>query len=361
MKPEYVPILRVKRGELTAVTKLTRKSARKILPLFDIPTPKDGTSTLDHLDKVAQQLANAWGGAPILLDAFFWLPNAIAESGEHVLTYAASKLGELGTKVMPIAGYDRWDDDFYRAALTALAVDQGLQTAIRIDFDGIEEASDEAYFQERVSEILNSLNQNPSETMAILDFADMTHISVEDAVSRANTCLSRLAKMGFSEMVIAGSSIPPSIDSAVRQPDHVGLLTRKEMLAWQALTPDFPTLTFGDYGVRSPRAADDIIAPDANGKIRYTIARKFFIARGHSLRRGTKFAQYYDLARRVIDSEYFMGEEFSWGDQEIAKCANKLFKGNSTTWISIDSNHHMTSVLAEVFEFRQRVEREAQG
>ncbi|MGY0523054.1 beta family protein, partial [Pseudomonas aeruginosa] len=85
-----------------------------------------------------------------------------------------------------------------------------------------------------------------------------------------------------------------------------------EVLAWKGFLQAYPTasLYFGDYGVRNPRAADNIIAPDMNGKIRYTIENSYFIARGHSLRRENKAAQNNVLARAIVESPHYMGENF---------------------------------------------------
>ena len=66
----------------------------------------------------------------------------------------------------------------------------------------------------------------------------------------------------------------------------------------------------------------------------------------------------YDLSQIVIDSMYYMGNTFSWGDQRIMDCSNKKLKGNGGTWVSIDTNHHIHTVLTEVFEFERTLEKE---
>jgi hypothetical protein len=70
---------------------------------------------------------------------------------------------------------------------------------------------------------------------------------------------------------------------------------------------------------------------------------------------GTKGAQMYDLAKTVVDSIHYMGEDFSWGDERILACSNGEFKGSSTEWIAIDTNHHLAWVVAEVKEFELKL------
>ena len=64
-----------------------------------------------------------------------------------------------------------------------------------------------------------------------------------------------------------------------------------------------------------------------------------------------KGEQYYALAEMVISSPHYLGAGFSWGDKRILDCSNELFKGNSTNWVGIDTNHHIEYVLAELMEF----------
>ncbi|ECV0853852.1 hypothetical protein D0X24_23850, partial [Salmonella enterica subsp. enterica serovar Kentucky] len=55
------------------------------------------------------------------------------------------------------------------------------------------------------------------------------------------------------------------------------------------------------------------------------------------------------------NSGHYMGPSFSWGDFKINECAQEQFLGNSTNWVSIDTSHHMTYVLAEVKEFEKKI------
>ena len=73
-----------------------------------------------------------------------------------------------------------------------------------------------------------------------------------------------------------------------------------------------------------------------------------FVVRGHNLTKPPKGKQYYLLAAKVVNSPYYEGANFSWGDSKILDCSNQKCIGNSTNWISIDTNHHIEYVLKEV-------------
>ncbi|HFH3388554.1 TPA: hypothetical protein ACGJWF_001671 [Pseudomonas aeruginosa] len=50
-----------------------------------------------------------------------------------------------------------------------------------------------------------------------------------------------------------------------------------------------------------------------------------------------------------------MGENFSWGDYRIMECSKEKFVGNPTTWISIDTNHHISALTTEIYEFASKI------
>lgn len=64
----------------------------------------------------------------------------------------------------------------------------------------------------------------------------------------------------------------------------------------------------------------------------------------------------YDLAKKLVESQHYLGPEFSWGDSQILQGSlGQGTPGNSTTWIAIDTNHHIAYVVAEVMEFEKSV------
>lgn len=359
MKQLYVPMLRARKGEFDALSHLSKRANRRILPLLDIPrikTPAPGKtakSVAEHLQIVAFQIAKSWPEKPILLDTFAWPADAHTEEGEHVLPYVQSLLEDAGIEVNPIIGYDRWDAEEYRLAAGQISLPEGRHFCIRLDSDAMDDIIDIDYFEERIGDILSTLGVNAKQCSVLCDLADLSHTAVVDLLPKLSNGLAELSRLGFGQLIVSGASIPNSIVLAVKQPKSVGLVPRREMLLWQSLYFDFPNLVFGDYGVRSPRSMEDVIAPDANGKIRYTIDKQFLIARGHSMRVPPKGAQHCELAKKIVDSQYFAGANFSWGDARIVACANSEFPGSLVTWIAIDTNHHIESVVEEILAFRR--------
>jgi hypothetical protein len=89
---------------------------------------------------------------------------------------------------------------------------------------------------------------------------------------------------------------------------------------------------------------------NASAAIRYTLADRWLIVRGKSLRQNPAgFSQYYSLSRTLAARSDFMGAAFSWGDGEIQKRARRQgTTGNLTTWVAVGTNHHLALVSDQV-------------
>ena len=364
MSPTYFPILKAKPGEFEAISHLKRREANRTLPLFEVSRLGEKMLTaarfreLDavtcaYLDEIAQNIAEVWTGRSALVDAFQWPADSTTETGEHILPYINSKLKSYGVDMVSVVGYDRWDSKPYRLAMQGMGTGRDGFYCLRLDSHAIEDSADPEFFEDRVLGILNDLSIEPARCGILIDFGDIFSASLESLVEQAIGIVKLLGSKGFKFFITSGCSLPTSIDKAVHKRNSTGSVIRKEMLLWQTLRNEFPSLQciFGDYGVRGPNTVDNVIAPDANGKIRYTTELSYFIARGHSMRTEDKGAQMFTLSKNIIESEYYMGEKFSWGDSQIKKCSEEEFKGKSTTWIAIDTNHHITWVVAEITEF----------
>ncbi len=152
--------------------------------------------------------------------------------------------------------------------------------------------------------------------------------------------------------------MPAGVNEAVDVPDAVGCIPRIEMMAWKAVFSALKdgSVVFGDYLIRNPEAAEGVIAPHANAKIRYTMENQFFIVRGHSKKFHSLTVQHKDLAQKLVASPHYMGASFSWGDSEVFNCSVGIKElRDATSMIAIDSNHHINAVVTEVFEHQRNV------
>ena len=86
-----------------------------------------------------------------------------------------------------------------------------------------------------------------------------------------------------------------------------------------------------------------------NAKIFYTTPKSIYILRGKSRKKEKLDDQYPDLARRLMRSGVFQGQEFSWGDARIAEYAQRgQAPGSPKTWIVISTAHHVELVATQM-------------
>lgn len=361
MAANYLYIAKTKRGEFDALAKTRRSHKDRLLPLFDLSrmgnSLKRFKSQADvpraFIDETVMEIAQVWAGRKALIDSMRWPVNATLKSGEHVLSYFYHRLTEFGVIATPVLGYDRWDGDQYREAIQKLELPANCPVCLRLDSEAINDSAEPEYFRGRALQILEDMQVPPHECLVLIDFEDLAALPLEESIERGHRVMVALVNVGFKQFATAGCSLPPSIDMAVGTTDSAARVTRREWILWRTLRAAYPQFSwmYGDYGVRGPRSVDDIIAPHTNGKIRYTIDGEYYVARGHSLQLGNKGAQMHDLSDAIINSGYFMEAGFSWGDGEIVRCSQQEFRGNSSRWIAIDTNHHVAWVVQEIAEF----------
>ena len=366
MAPIYLPILKSLLSEYEASKHLDVAHAATIHPLFDVPVISENrqkakkyknsvTPVSDYLDEVAESIGKSWKGDLVLADAFNWAPDATVETGDHALMYLHSALKGQGVTVVPVLGYDRWDDQVYRVAMRGLDLSTTPYVCLRLEASAIEDAAEPDVFLDRVEEMLEDMELSPSDCAALIDFGDLTSKSLLEITDDATRVLSLLSGYGFRYVATAGSSMPKSIDLAVKKQDSTGRIVRKEMLLWQALRTEFAKLplVFGDYGVRGPGSNDAIRNPHANAKIRYTCDKTFLISRGHSVQKEHWASQMPKVAAEVTKTKDFL-PGFSWGDQIIEQCSAGLpVKNGHGKWIAYDTSHHLAFVVEEVREFQR--------
>lgn len=366
MTPTYLPILKSLLSEYEASKHLDAAHAAAIHPLFDVPVISENrqkakkyqnsaTPVSDYLDEVAESIGKAWNGDVVLADAFNWTPHASVETGEHALAYLHGALKGRGVGVVPVLGYDRWDDQVYRVAMCGLDLSTAPYVCLRLEASALEDAAEPDVFHQRLLEMLEDMELSPSNCAVLIDFGDLTSKSLMDITDDATRVLDLLGGYRFRYVATAGSSMPKSIDLAVKKQDSTGRIVRKEMLLWQALRTEFPEtpLVFGDYGVRGPGSNDAIPNPHANAKIRYTCDKTFLISRGHSVQKEHWASQMPKVAAQITRSKDFL-RGFSWGDQILELCsAGQPVKNGHGKWIAYDTSHHLAFVVEEVREFQR--------
>lgn len=363
MGTTYFPILKAKDAEFKALKMSHNDVVSSICPLFDIPrfNPELKASMGNplakacYLDDISRKIALVCKGKEVFIDSYVWKnPGELVETGEHHLSYLYNQLNSMGVIARPVIGYDRIGDEEYRQALKSISQKHVAGFGLRLEHFAFGDCNDPIHFHEQLSEIIEYLGIEPSSCHVFLDMQDLSDLSLERSISMFETLFNEISIYGFGAFSIAGCSLPPSIDKAVKTKDSSGSVLRKEMLIWKHVRQNYPNqkVFFGDYAVRGPRTTEKGFG-NTNAKIRYTVDNNYFVVRGHVIRKPIGGFQHCNLAETLIQTGPYLGEGFSWGDARIMECSKGKFGGGSTTWIEIDSNHHFKHVVLEVSEFER--------
>lgn len=356
---KYMPILKGKMGEFGAIQKLSKTIKNSINPLIDIPKvpmrfperiPQYSIDT--HLEKIATKIRNAWGAKrPVFIDLFDFDLSTRTSTGIHYLQCIFNNLSLEGVQPIFTTGLDR--DADYNQTLRDILSDSQQEVCFRLMDDDLEIIED---LEDELGDLMDELGVTPSDIHLILDFRS---IPIDRKKQIINLIVQFITKNSlihdWKSLIIAGSSFPDSLSNIAKNSEV--RVPRIEFSIWKLLMQNSKKLkrvpAFGDYGVVYPNAPElDPRTINPSAKIRYTVENDWIILKGHSLKRHPKYQQYHSLSMKLSNDADFLGSSFSWGDQYILDCGKKnVTTGNLTTWVKVDSNHHLTYVSDQIANY----------
>lgn len=355
----YVPIIRWKRGEQTALSELDPQLKSRMTPLIEIPPvdwdfenecPKKSID--DHIKNLASQLKNSWNHSnTIFIDALQICldDEETLADGSHPLEYIFDILFKENIVAVPVTGKGRGIN--YQKAVNLITQKYNNGYAIRLiddDFDDIDSV---------IEWFINQFDK-PLEEIDII--IDNKYIDPKTPIGRmaklvAGSLLSLPYINNWRTLTVSGTTFPESLTGIPTGQD--GSIPRLEWLIYQRLLntklPRYPS--FGDYIISNPEYPKiDPRFMKMSANIRYTADDEYLIFRGYSVTipKYGKWKQTHGLCQKVVAHSKYCGKAYSYGDRYIYDCANgKTGTGNAETWRSIGTNHHLTLVINELSNF----------
>jgi hypothetical protein len=349
----YIPLLKAKQGEFRALHYLAPDVKAAMTPLLEHP-PLDGYGDLDTPDeptvdtqllRLPPKLEQAWGGdSPFFLDLGLVDSDLALAAGEHPVSYIFGRLRDLGLQGVPVTALGR--DESYRAAVREVASIDGRGVCMRIvaeDLDDPEAAVAEAL--ERIS----TDGLAPEDVDLLLDLGEIG-VNVGPSVLVVDITLREIAaREDWRTLTVAATSFP---DVSAYGPNSINIAQRYEWDLWRRVQarklprpPDF-----GDYGIFGAQTggpgSEFAFAPSPN--LRYTTGDDWLIFKARSPTR-FGFDQFNSLCQALVARPEYAGADFSWADGYIARCAaGRDGPGNASTWIQVNTNHHVTAVVEQL-------------
>jgi len=342
---KYVPILKSKQGEFIALRELKSETKANILPLLEIipvqidynnGSPKKALET--HTADIIKNLAKSWSpDYPIYIDT------SLLNGGSNGILHVYNQLDKCGLKYIPVVNVVEHQN--YIDVLRPLIEKAANGFCLRLSNGYITNTN----FKNDVLGIIEPYEVEISNIDLLIDLGDISNAALDFykfAIDMQVNMVDIFSQ--FRRVIVAAGSIPSDLSEVSSGKE--AFLPRKEWEFWRTITSNTKAKHFcyGDYGTNNKALNEaDPRMMRIGAAIRYTLEEKFYILKGFAINNPAYdgFGQFHELSNRLRKSDLFSGSSFSWGDNYIYFCGQRLNgPGNKTTWVAISTNHHIELV-----------------
>ncbi len=325
----YRPILRPRRGEITALHHLDPDAARHVLPLLEWEPGADLVALLRTLPPRTPAVAVDFGAIGDSPDPLASPPLEVAES-----------LADLGVPLMPVL---RPHESRRRLVEHGLAARMHLGRAV-LRLQPHVDATCPAEANAVVDRVLRGTDLDAGCIDLVVDLAETACAAHADQVEdRARRVVRWARGLSWRSVSVASGAMPPNLDDLpTDEPVTVGRLDAR---VWGRLHE--PGVGYADYGVTSPVRRAGVRHHRQLPTLRYTAEREWWINR-LAPRGGRSDDRCHDLCRTLVGSPHWpaRGARFSWGDAQIARRARTAGgAGSPAGWMAWSTSHHIAHVL----------------
>jgi hypothetical protein len=325
----YRPILRPRRGELTALSHLAPADAGRVMPILELEPGPGIVSLIRQLPPRTGAIAIDFGAVPDPADRLTAPPLDLAE-----------ELGDLGVAMLPVL---RAYESGRRLAAHGLAARMHLRRAV-LRLQPHVDAGNPAEANAVTRRLLTGAGLEVEEIDLLIDLAETACVAhAAEVEERCRRVLRWARGLPWRSISVASGSMPANLDDLPT--DEAVTVGRLDARVWTRLSE--PGVGYADYGVTSPVRRHGVQRRRQLPTLRYTAEHDWWIYRW-ARRGGRSDDRCHDLCRTLVRSPHWpaAGARFSWGDAEIARRARTApGAGSSASWISWSTSHHIAHVL----------------
>jgi hypothetical protein len=343
----YMPILKGKKGEFDALKMLDSDVQSIVLPLIEVPAipwdfvnERKDSSLEKQISSTVKSIKGVWNeNYEILVDTKNL--EEVYDGDRNTINVLSQSLIDEGFQPIPVIPLNASDE-----LLSRLIYQEYI--CLRIAFE------DQEFYNlnNEIDRIKYKLNTDVSDIILLLD---MNFISADNSLMTQMSSKAFINSIddisSFKDFFFAATSFPINLSGC--KSNSVTEIERAEVAIHNYFNQQQSKLSrlpkFSDYGITNPDFEEmDPRLMTIGASIRYTSNNSWFIFKGGSIKKyGSE--QYYDLSSQIVNSQFFSGETFSWGDKQINDKANRVGgPGNSTVWRQIGTNHHIEFVVNQL-------------
>ena len=336
----YVPVLKVKRGEKSALQLIDFGLRKHITPLLEIVEwrkRKKGSTLASHLDTAFKGLAKSLR----MYSRCFLDARELAPLGPSAAQQVFTRAAAAGIPFIPVTGINRAD-----ATAALRHTERGL--AIRLTRDEFEAGN----LSSSLIAFMTRHDIGPGDTDLILDLGPVENMVTEGVARFATQFLGDVPDPNrWRTLTLSASAFPKSMGVVDRHSHAV--VDRTEWLAWQRLRDRGQLVrvpTFGDCAIQHPSGVEgfDPRMMQVSAAVRYALADSWLLIKGESTKAKPAKEQFPVLAKRLTYAHlqgHFRGENHCEGCASIKRAADGQPRlGSAEVWRRIGTIHHITEV-----------------
>jgi len=337
---KYVPFLKLKQGELGAIKFLAPEICSDVKPYHLFLNDNNENRVGEYLDSLLNPLSKAYASKDMSFFADF------TGFTDYQIIHVCELLRERDFDFTYVI--NNLNIDLETATYLKEANLYGNGLALKIDATA---ELNMAEMNSRIKKIMSFFTIAPNQIDMILDFGYIPMENLGLYINMFETLQKGLDSfLEFRNVIILAGSFPRDMNGiAVNTIHYLPMLELR--LFNQLKKMSNRELVYGDFGNIHPVINTEPVTFQGSCSIKYTVSSQFLIFRGTIPGRvpeGT--GQYVQKCKLLVASNEYCGEDFSYGDREIALYANDLKKGNgsSTTWITNTLNHHIAKIISDL-------------
>ena len=165
----YVPILRWKRAERVALSRLYEPDREGLTPLIElIPRDFSGNSPTDDIvRRKADEVLEHWGHSRFFADLGHLGPSLRTASGEHPLALLGHEARSRELRMVPVTALRR--SHVHQVSVAELVATDNLGVCIRVPLENLRQPR----FPTDLRDLLTLLDLPPEQVDLLLDFRDI--------------------------------------------------------------------------------------------------------------------------------------------------------------------------------------------
>jgi hypothetical protein len=349
----YLPILKAKAGEFTALSKLNWTIKSWVYPMFEITqieydneSGSTATTIEEHLMKLVKKILKCWPYEHSFIDIDL-IKNELI-NGNSAIEYIYDLFAKNNVLPMPVARINM--PDSLTHGFSILKQKYPINNiGIRVTIEDI----DSPEFNQDLEKTLRSLSLSQNECHMIFDLMDSDFSETENFSDGVVTIISRFpSRDEWKSFTLAGGSFPitSKLKEGQQQIERGDWKLYNSVLLKLIQNNIGTSINFGDYSIVAPgHFAYDPIRMQTSASIRYTHNNSWVVIKGKSLKL-YGYDQYFEISRIIKTSTFFLGQNYSEGDGHIFKCSPGVTTtGNPQVWKWVGNNHHITKVVNDLF------------